>query len=1685
MDPRGKRSAGIGRFRGLLRALLPVILVLIHPAAAAALFEPTVTVLEIRPSPETGEVAVRFSRPVTPLALRDRLRVIPPVEVDWERSGMDFAAAEVTLRGEFTPGRRHVLLIPEGELLDGARYVKTKSEFVMPERPPRLLWLDERRVVERDSRQLVHLRLTNVENLVAESIRVPALLLPVALAAEGYRTGRGESRALTELSALAVSLADRRDEFPPELRPFLGESAVGRQLFRAAAGSGGETYSLPLTFRGAREKGALELVRAFDNDARSGAASPHRLFAVTDLGITYKRSAGELLLWITSLADGRPRRGVAVAGFAADSRIHFLGTTDGEGLLRYTPRETPGWRLLPGEGGPARGTLRVGEVVLVAAVAEDDAAFVAVDHGREAPAPPGIVLSPPGQAPPAILKGHLFTERGVYRPGDTVHLRGTVREYLERRVVAPRDGAYTLTVTSPRNETVLTLNGRLSDFGTMAADLGVEPFWPRGTYTATLRYGNREGDRASRTFMVQEYRPPRHYTEVTVVPVTRPGSPFVNGPAGTSLAAINIQGLYYAGGPVKHGQVRWKIYHAGTEEPLEGWEGYTAGYPGPRGKDLLESGEAMLDEKGVLTMEFPLDRDVAAGKFGLEVAASVVDFDGTAATGSRRYAPRPRWRVGIGPRPERAGEGETQHLSLVVVDREGRPLEEGEVTAEVFQLRRGYVRKRNPQGDLFWDWQDLWKRVHGGQVAISGGRGSFSFDVAWGGEYLATFTYRDPEGGVSVSGARIEVQWSGWGWSGDDEGRPPYEDLGLRADRAAYRPGETARIALSPRRPVSRYLVTLEREGVLEQRVVDPRGVKEALEIPLEARHAPNVYVSVVGIVPRGSFPLYRERYDDEAPGILFGTLNLPVLQQAGRLTVAVDRGPEGILKAEPGTRVRLDLRVTGEDGAGTAAEVAVGVVNESVLALTGWTTPALEELSRFDAPLAVRTGESRFLLLHQTPYHPVRIDPLTGGGGLDAQEDAASGRVRRDFRPVAFFDPAARTDGQGRLSVSFVLPDTMTTYRVYAVACDRGGRFGHVQEPLLAAREFYLEPGLPRFFTRGDRFTFPVTLFNGGGEAGAAALSLAAAGGLELETDLLRHQVGARDSARATLRGRALRPGTATARFQAEFQGRRDAVELTLPVRGEHVQGSESVLAAVRGRGELRLDLPPSVRNLEPSTLGPGELSCLVTLSGSPFLRLSRALRYLLTYPYGCVEQTSSGVLALAALRGVVAQGLVPDVTPEETDRYLTAGINRLFTMQTPEGGFGYWPGHRQADGWGTLYALAALTQAEAAGVRVPRGNLERALLHLGNLVKGGGRERNLLPMAIYLAARNGSLDAETFQSAHRGIASLPREGRILVLLAGARAGFLEGEGLRREVRETLAASRPGGEEVSFHALHREPALALLLATEAIPGQPETHRAAERLLGGLGSDGIWTSTSDTGWALVALGAYFRGQEFAGSAQRVAVLHRGQEVAAATVEPGGSRTLALDAAAFLADPLVVLETGGPTVLARLEFSFPRVDYAREGHQAGFRVWKTLENADGKPEVRVGDLVQVKVHLETSRQMDRFVALDDPLPAGLVALNSALRTEETPPEPRNREEDEYWSWDPGGYYRFNPSFAEMRDDRVLAFRDYLWEGHWVYSYYARAVCQGEFTLPSTRVQLMYEPDVEGYTPQARFTVHPRP
>ncbi|HNT34117.1 MAG TPA: alpha-2-macroglobulin family protein, partial [bacterium] len=950
-------------------------------------------------------------------------------------------------------------------------------------------------------------------------------------------------------------------------------------------------------------------------------------------------------------------------------------------------------------------------------------------------------------------------------------------------------------------------------------------------------------------------------------------------------------------------------------------------------------------------------------------------------------------------------------------------------------------------------------------------------------------TYRDSDGNDYSSGTIYDVEGP-YFWYEEEERVRPYERIQLLPDKKEYAIGDTIRILLKSTKPLTSCLLTVERDKVLEHRLIEVRN--NEISIPVSKEFYPNAYISLTGMIPRGDFPTYQGEYDTDSPNFACGTLNVKIRNEVQSLKVQILDGAD-IPKSLPGQRMTLDFQVTDESNKAVTAELAVGVVDEQVLALTRYKTPDLSGLADFLLPLKLLTGENRTALQMQTPFKPLRNEPLSGGDGAygDGRRDPLDAKLRKDFRPVAYFNPAVQTDDSGKASVTFEFPDSMTTYRVYVVACDAGTRFASVEKSALVVKDFYLEPGLPSFLIKGDQFQSQVAAFNKTDGSGAMSFDTKSSEQLAIESPSRSYALSAQDRVLVPLTGAATSVGTATVQLSAGFESKQDAVEIKLPVHSGYQRHRDVAFGVVHSGAGIEYTFPEILSQLPLDEIEPEDFTVELTLSKSPFLRMKPGLQYLLKYPYGCIEQTSSGVIPLAALRGLIRDGLVPGITIEEADKFLSKGVERLLSMQLNSGGFSYWPRQGQPTPWGSIYATTALLFAREAGFAVPDEQYQSALNYLvermdedsSNLDWG---DTSFSGIVAFILAKSDRLSRGEWEKLQKQSSKIGLQGRMLLVLAGKQNGTLSEKEALSKFREILNEPPSDRRGCAYYAKHREDAIALYCCNEIIAAGTEAAMYSEKLLKSMNPDGRWSSTSDTGWALMALGNYFKGMNLAQGSVKGLARARGMQEGPFELDGADSITMSINAAEFLEQPSVDIETErDASLFYELVVVYPRVDYARNGYSGGFTLSKSIKNTDGSEDIRVGDVVEISITLWGKGQDLRYLVLDDPLPAGFVAINPALANEEPMRPTSSRDQDFYWRyWDLAGYYKLVPNHLEIRDDRVLVFRDNLWSGEYRYSYHARAVCAGTFKIPSTMLQLMYETDVCAYTPETMITVKER-
>ncbi len=878
----------------------------------------------------------------------------------------------------------------------------------------------------------------------------------------------------------------------------------------------------------------------------------------------------------------------------------------------------------------------------------------------------------------------------------------------------------------------------------------------------------------------------------------------------------------------------------------------------------------------------------------------------------------------------------------------------------------------------------------------------------------------------------------------------------------------------------------------------DFRDGAAALTLPVTDAWVPEVEFSAF-VVTRGA----TER---DPPQTWRDSAHIYVDSEHRRLGVTI----EAPATAGAGDTVAITVGVRGADGKPVDGRVALWAVDEAIHAMV---PPQIPDFVRTFA--RGRDVENGFIETFSDVLRPyiVRGDPFEdgtyehygsgsgsgsahGAGGLGV---AGGQSVRRRFEATPIFVGDAAIVG-GVAKIEGTMPENLTTFRLTAIASTDGqagpglARFGHNDARIQLTAPLVVRPAMPRMLRPGDQAELAILVDNLAGGDGKLSIAVEVTRGAELIEIVQPPQSSATMASGAQQRFpftvRATRPGIVEFELRAKLDGKAmvsDAMRTTLPI-----EAASTLRRHAAAYGSLTQTGAFAIALEQPKDAIGGALAVDVELNGTMLGDLQTIARDLVEYPYGCVEQTTSGLLPLAALEDLAHQGYLEVGVRAHVD----VGLARLRSMQVSGGGLGYWPGATRVHVWGTAYALWVLEALVAAGHDVPsslrEGLRDDLLARLGQPARDGEEATSVqlddvaATMAVHALVTAGVRPTATIERLFLIRDQLPTFARALLLLAAHGLDPLDPKGaivtsLANDLRGQLderagtVSVRAFGTDYAeyFDSSARTHALVMLALQQVDPDDPVIEKLARGLAIHRG-EGRIANTQERAYTLLALAQYAR--------------HREKTVPAldATVWLGGTRT---DSAKFTGRMPAGVRRQGSLAVGKTE---PRVTIERQGKgrlyyrvgmswapanagkvpaSHGFSLARRLRTTSGQAEaIAAGDLVAMDVVITVDR-MQRYVAIDVPLPPGLEAVDTSLGK--------------------GGRARVLSggrsqwvSHQELRRDKAVIFADALSPGEHTTTVFLRAIAAGSYDLPPAEAHAMYAPELRGNTARARVDIGAR-
>ena len=1454
-------------------------------------------------------------------------------------------------------------------------------------------------------------------------------------------------------------------------------------------------------------------------------ANNRQVIQVTDLGVTARYGYNKAAVMVTSLSTGEPVQGAEVKVFVAPSNWSNRGDSDNDivglkdfiqlGSAARTGRD--GFALVSYSSLPEK----AGYYWYIEAKTNDDRVVYRADSHDFWRS--GVSNTDPISYP-SKARGvtFMFTDRGLYKPGEKLSFRGYDKN-LKAGSYEAYKGDYTLELTdgSWNGKTYWSSSGKTSENGTFYGSFTVpadlEPGEYQINYKRTLPSGESYTDRCY--FQVQFFERLRFEVSSKAPAIT-----FYSGDS----VSVDVKASYLGGGSMagSYYDASWSReksyfspkgnafdgFHFG---PVQGWDYYTS----------LDSASGALDDDGRASVSQKSGGEKIIGSpYLYKVQTFVNDSGGQQIASSASVLVHPaRYYLGV-KRTNGTGfpkKGDKLNFSYVCITPEGEAPLASDLPAQkklkVELLREDWkqVQQISWSGAINTRYEREIVTESESETTLSGTDKETALTVTpeKGGEYYLRVSSTDSLGRDVVTEYSFYVISSDWYWGNRDDD----EQITMKTGKESYEVGDTAQILMQSTIPAGRYLMTIEREGLISQeiRVID--SPTTVLEVPIKEEYVPVMYVTLSSYTKRNGKPVNDfDTPDVDKPKGLFGVAELVVNPTAKEFDVDIktDRA-----NYEPGQKATITVHASKGGKPLAGAELTVMAVDRGVIDLINYhvPNPIQEFYNKWLFPDCVKGGDSRAYLMDPVTYE---IKNLVGG-------DSDKGNERKNFDPTALFVPQILTDANGDAVCEFTLPDSLTAYRITAVGIN-GDNFALSESEMSVANPVSVRTALPRRLRVHDKGEAGCVISNIDGKDHTVTVTMSIADG-DTVTEIAEGDLG-RKAGKAKLSGEAKKSisvaagktsplmfnldaeeaGWVTLTFAVESDVLKEKVLLPLEIEKPYIYETVTTVGQVRSEGGKGKDSVEE-KIILPADAEDGNMQFTVQFDPTRLGVLKEAIGYVFDYPYGCLEQRSSRILPLVAFGDYIKVfGL--DSKVKKPQSVAAKEIKSWAQYQRYDGGFPYWPGGTRSSPMVSARIAEILALADENGIDISSINIEGLADYLLKLGNSCLKDKEPDSWSCYEAAHyyySASLLGAAVSNANLAkIMKNCSSSSECLALCGLTYLNMQNPTKAEECAETLRSNISlttrgasfshgweGGNWCFFSDRSEKFALALQLYTTLDPANSLNQNLVYELLElQKAGRGYWTSTAATSRVLIAVREYIQSNKLEDLNFTAQALLNKEKIASGSFKGVAAEavdtTLDKDALAKFKKgeelPLTFEKDGTGTLFytASMKYALPAAkQYARdEGICIFSEIYdvKTGELVSGD-ELEAGRTYREKVYISTTRDRE-YVAVRVPVPAGSEIMNAAFVTtgsyHEEPPA-GDDEEDYYeygYGYDEYDYrdddYNWGLSYQGIYDCEVQYFWDYFPIGFQQVDFLFRAVRSGEYETPSATAECMYQDEIFG-------------
>ncbi|MEO6316011.1 MAG: MG2 domain-containing protein [Chitinophagaceae bacterium] len=1331
--------------------------------------------------------------------------------------------------------------------------------------------------------------------------------------------------------------------------------------------------------------------------------SDSRFIAVSDLGLIAKEGTDKIFVFVNAIKTALPVNGVNVLAYGGNNQLLGTATTNAEGVAEIIYAKKEFAGFRP---------------AMIIAKTETDFTYLPFSTTRVNMSRfdvGGKHINTTG------LDAFIYAERDIYRPGENIHFSVVLRDKLWK---SPGELPVKLKFLLPNGKELKTFRKNLNEQGSLEGNVDIAASGITGSYTLEVYNGN-DVLLGSQNFMVEEFVPDR-----IKVTAQLDKQVLVTGDA----AVLSINAVNFFGPPAANRNYECEIQVQQRSFNPKKYAGYNFSIANPGVSFDKSVKEGKTDEQGNATETFTAKQEYKnVGVLQASFFATVFDETGRPVSRSTSAT--------IYTQPVFFGIAEDGwwyyplNKSIVFPIKainKDEQLVTAQARAEVIKHEYRTVLTKN--GEYFrYESQKEDKIVASSDITVSGEGTNFSFTPRTAGNYELRIA-------IPGAGGYVKKEFYSYGSWGNDNSSFEVSTEGnvdIAVDKEAYNSGDQAKILFKT--PFSgKMLVTMETDRVVSYQYINVEGRQASLDVKLTADHIPNVYITAALIKPHD--------VSDIPLTVAHGYKSIMVEEKSRRMDVQI--------VAQAAVRSRTHQKVKVKAAAGSY--VTLAAVDNGVLQVSNFATPDPYSFFYGKRSLEV-SGYDMYPLLF--PEIRARLSSTGGDGDLETSK-RSNPMPNKRIRIVSYWSGIAKANSSGEADFEFDIPQFSGEIRLMAVAY-KDESFGSKETTMKVADPIVLSTALPRFLSPGDTVNVPVTITNTTSKHATAEATLTVttplqtAGPLRQTIDL-----------KANSEGRAMFTiiaspaiSTGTIKVEVNSMGEKFSDETAITVR------PPSTLQKITGSGTIAGNASQKI------TIGlndfiPGSGDYKLVVSRSPALRLADQFAYLVSYPYGCTEQTISSAFPQLYYGDLADLFNTGKAGKASANSNIQEAIRKIKLRQLYNGGITLWDGEGTEHWWSSVYAAHFLIEAQKAGYDLDKSLVETLL----NYINGKLRKRETIvyyynqkdqkkiapkevAYSLYVLAVAGRPNISVMNYYKANPALLALDSRYLLAAAYSIAGD------KNRFRELLPAAFSGEVSVaqtggSFYSDIRDESIALNVLIDVDPGNAQVAIMAGHVVEKL-KQRSWYSTQESVFSFLAMGKLARAANK--STVTANITARGKIVG--TLNNG---SIQLTGKQLGSNEVEIATKGTGNLYYWWQSEGISASGAYKEEDNYIKVRRKFFDRYGRSitgnTFKQNDLVIVQLTLEKSYSgAVENIVLTDLLPAGFEIENP--RTRELP--------GMEWIKD-----AVTPTAMDVRDDRINLFVD-LYSGRQVYYYAVRAVSPGVYKMGPASADAMYNAEYHSY------------